>query len=581
MSLGHLRIVPGPGGRLVWAIEARPHVVLRAKRVFARVRATERGTIEMTSTPEVCRDLVWFLGRFPLTITDADRAILEAHARGHVERESAVAAILAEGYRPKRFKMAEKPYDFQAQAAELALRTGSLLLCDELGLGKTVTALAVLTDPRTRPALVVTQANLTRQWEAQAHRFVPGMHVHILEKGTPYDLRNPPKHRGVPQPHRGAIPDVILCNYHKIVGWAPVLAELCKSVVFDEAQELRRGDSAKYTAARHIASSCDVRIGLSATPVYNYGSELHAVVDVLRPDALGTSAEFRREWCGGDGEHVKDPPALGAYVRGEGIMLRRTRSDVRREIPALSVVPYEIPSDEKAIDEVAGAAAELARILLAGPGAGLARGEALHAAEELSMRLRQATGIAKAPYVADFVRLLVEAGEPVVLFGWHRAVYAIWQERLKDLRPAMYTGSESPKEKEASKQSFLAGQSKVLIMSLRAGAGLDGLQHGCRTVVYGELDWSPQVHGQCTGRVHRDGQKDPVAAYYLITDSGSDPVVADVLGIKQRQSEGILDPDGAIVEPVDQTSGANMKRLAEAFLRARGLPIPTPQETTP
>jgi hypothetical protein len=47
--------------------------------------------------------------------------------------------------------------------------------------------------------------------------------------------------------------------------------------------------------------------------------------------------------------------------------------------------------------------------------------------------LRQATGIAKAPFVADFVRLLVESGEKVLLYGWHREVYSIWRDKLKDL----------------------------------------------------------------------------------------------------------------------------------------------------
>jgi hypothetical protein len=40
------------------------------------------------------------------------------------------------------------------------------------------------------------------------------------------------------------------------------------------------------------------------------------------------------------------------------------------------------------------------------------------------------------------VRIMVEGGEPVVLVGWHRDVYDIWLE-LRDLKPAMYTGSES------------------------------------------------------------------------------------------------------------------------------------------
>ncbi len=328
-------------------------------------------------------------------------------------------------------------------------------------------------------------------------------------------------------------------------------------------------------AAEHIARAADFRMGLSATPIYNFGGEMFSVLDVLRPDALGTRDEFIREWCtdlGNDRLSVKHPKAFGTYLRDEGLMLRRTRADVGRELPELTKVPHHIDAEPEALERIHGSAAELARLILAGTG--LARGEKLRAAEELSYLLRQATGIAKAPFVADFVRLLVESGEKVVLYGWHRAVYDVWAERLKDLSPVFYTGTESPKQKDEAKAAFLAdGPSKVLVMSLRAGAGLDGLQGHCRTVVFGELDWSPGVHEQCIGRVHRDGQPDKVVAYFLVADTGSDPVVADVLGLKKAQIDAMRDPEGGLIERLD-AGGDRVAKLAAAYLRQRGLAVP-------
>ena len=112
-----------------------------------------------------------------------------------------------------------------------------------------------------------------------------------------------------------------------------------------------------------------------------------------------------------------------------------------------------------------------------------------------------------------------------------------------------------------SVQKEFAGVARV-----RAGAGIDGLQKICRNVVFGEIDWSPAVHEQFTGRVYRDGQVDPVMAYYLLADSGSDPVVADVLGIKRAQLEGIRDPSANVIA-TNQTDPERIKRLAEDYLR--------------
>jgi hypothetical protein len=144
-----------------------------------------------------------------------------------------------------------------------------------------------------------------------------------------------------------------------------------------------------------------------------------------------------------------------------------------------------------------------------------ARRQAFTAGGLLDALVRQASGLAKAPHVAAFVALVLQSQQRVVLFGWHRAVYDVWMEALKDYQPRLFTGTESTKQKDEAIKEFREGSCRVLIMSLRAGAGLDGLQSCCSTLVFGELDWSPGVHGQCEGRMDRDGQKESVTAYYL------------------------------------------------------------------
>ena len=268
-------------------------------------------------------------------------------------------------------------------------------------------------------------------------------------------------------------------------------------------------------------------------------------------------------------------------------MLRRTRQEVGRELPPLTRVPHYVDAHLGALHEVSAACRELALYIL-GQGekpehllrpvqegdegdpveASSRNSGHLLASRELSWRLRQATGLAKAPFVADFVRMIVESGERVVLYGWHREVYRIWMERLANLSPVLYTGSETPREKDVAKEDFLAGRARILVMSLRSGAGLDGLQAACRTVVHGELDWAYGVHEQGEGRVYRDGQSDPVLSYFLTTDVGSDPVVMDALGIKREQLEGVRDPNAALVRKL-QIDPERVKRLAEAYLQQR------------
>lgn len=558
-----------------WLVEAEPHVMIRLRRLFHRA-VQNAGRMSLRHTDEVARDLLWVLERYPLEVSPADFGILKRYAAAFDARAEMFAGLFAGRVDPRPFDLAIQLRAYQKIAADLALRAGGLLIADDVGLGKTAMAIATLTEPATRPALVVTLTHLPRQWEREIQKFAPALTTHIIRKGTPYPIgakRSAYKQLSLAL----ALPDVLITNYHKLAGWRDVLAGNVRSVIFDEIQELRHPESDKARAARHIAGAAQYRTGLSATPIYNYGSEFFNVLDVLRPDCLGTRGEFLREWCGGydagGKSRIRDPKAFGTYVREQGLMIRRTRSDVGRELPPVTKVPHHVDCDEGALDAVRDSVVALAKFLLERQGTTLDR---MQAGGELDWRVRQATGIAKAPYVAEFVRLLVEGGERVVLFGWHRAVYRIWEERLKPhCRIAVYTGEESSNQKDEARRDFVDGGAQVLIMSLRAGAGLDGLQHACRTVVFGELDWSPGVHEQNLGRVFRDGQKDPVVGYFLVSDEGSDPVIADVLGLKKAQIDGVRDPHAALVERLEAPEDG-IRKLAESVLRAHGVPLGEP-----
>jgi SNF2-related domain len=548
----------------IWNIETEPHIHVRLKRVFGKAGRQSHGIIQLSHTPETCRDLEWFCQRYPHDVDEESGQALRAGARQHRDTILRLERIIDTSYEPRRFSLTLPPRSYQSREAEIYLINGFLLIADDVGLGKTVSAICSFTDPRTLPAVVVTLTHLPWQWEDEIRYFAPLLRTHVIKKGVPYEL---PRFL-----NRG--PDVLIINYHKLTGWADVLSKYCKSIVFDEIQELRHasnGDggamTAKYSAAKTIASACSYRLGLSATPIYNYGTEMFNVLNILKPGIIGTWQEFTSEWCGtldSRGLKIRDPKAFGAYCREQFLMIRHTREQVGRELPPVIRVPHKIGSDRAALDSVENSAAELARIILQQNET--ERGQKWLASEQLNSMLRQATGIAKAPYVADFVRILVESGEKVVLCGWHREVYSIWNAKLRDLQPIMYTGSETAAEKLRAKEAFVSADSNILILSLRSGAGLDGLQEVASSIVFGELDWSPGVHEQCIGRIARDGQKKSVVAYFLVAEDGADPVIAEALGLKREQIEGIRNPDQDLIERLD-TSGDRTRRLAEFYLK--------------
>jgi hypothetical protein len=553
----------------LWGIRAEPHVLIKLKRLFPQVEQSRAGVVLLKDTAEIGRDLEWFTTRYPLRTDEVTAAYLAGQAERHRSTEADVQGILAgqrtysEGLR----EPARPPRGYQVQAADVVLATGHLLLADDVGLGKSFSSLLVLREPAALPALVVTLTHLPWQWLAELEKSLPWLRGHVVTKGQPY---NPATRRG----SDGHSPDVLIMGYSKLAGWADHLAGVVNTVIFDEIQELRRGGmTLKGQAAYRVADKAAYRMGLSATPVFNYGGEIHAIMSALAPDALGSHAEFIREWGASEygmsrGVLVKDPAALGTYLRDQGLLLRRTRKDVHRELPDPIEVEQQVDTDHATIDQVAADIADTARILL-----GLAEAtatERFQAAGDVDWRMRQATGIAKAAYVAEFAKLLLESEQRIVLFGWHRACYDVWLEKLAGYFPVLYTGTESPQQKARSAEAFCGGQSRILIMSLRSGAGLDGLQDWCSAAVFGELDWSPEVHRQCVGRLARDGQESTVVAYYMVSDDGTDPLMAEVLGIKKQQAEPIRDPGAALFTPLAPASDRARALAASVLSRIRG-----------
>ena len=534
----------------IWLIyEAQPHVCIKLKSVFPKIAKTAGVPFAFNNTPENCADLLWFMERYPLKISDENRRALMAGKKKYLSSAAELEAILMPEHSPREVALKDgyQARHYQAQAADFDAVQKRFLLGDEIGLGKTLTSILSFFNTKKLPAIVVVQTHLPKQWKEDGVEKFTNLKAHIIKGTQPYKL--PPA-------------DVYIIKYSCLAGWSDVYQTgFFKSAVFDEVQELRISGSQKYEAAMRLSENVDYCMGMSATPIYNFGDEIFAVLNLIKPGCLGHWYDFIREWTAQHGSHhkVTDPGALGTYLRDNYLFLRRTRADVGRELPPINKIVQTIGYDSAEVKKAEEIARQLAIKVVSG--GFMERGQA---ARELDAFMRHQTGVAKAREVAAYVRVILESGCPVLLAGWHRDVYEIWAKELEDHKPVFYTGTESPAAKQRAKDDFVSGRADLFIISLRSGIGLDGLQGRCRDVVIGELDWSPQVHNQVIGRVDRDGQQHQVTAHFPVCDFGSDPFIIDLLGLKSSQAHGIVDPLKDV--PAQHTDESRIKLMAESFI---------------
>jgi SNF2 family DNA or RNA helicase len=447
----------------------------------------------------------------------------------------------------KRAKTGEqfrgKLMNFQKEGLDFLLKSsGNALLADEMGLGKTVQTLSyVSTEKQTFPVLIVAPLVTLKNWEREIEKFLKkkSRNGRIVPSESPsVTLIRTGKSEELPKT------DIYVINYELLLKRSNDLEKVgIRTIVCDEVHNLRSKTTQKYKAVKKLAALSTVRyrIGLSGTPIYNRGSEIWPIIDILKPGLLGSFKEFCEYFC-----YVNDKGKAivlenkRASLRNElqkHVMLRRKKSDVLKELKDKVRYKEVIASDtEYYLDELDKIWQKL-------------ESEQKEAQTEFSKSAsyhraiqseRQIAGVAKIPHVINFVKNIMEIEESVVVFCHHKVIHKLLHESLQEFSPVSIIGGQSDDTRQDQIDKFQKGESKLMIAGIRAGnVGINLTR--AKYVIFAELDWSPAIHRQAEDRLHRIGQKNTVFAYYLIGNGTLDDHVANILVDKSYEIDAIMD----------------------------------------
>ena len=436
-----------------------------------------------------------------------------------------------------------KLLNFQKMGLDFLLKSsGNALLADDMGLGKTVQTLAyIASEKQSLPALIVAPLVTLTNWQREIERFMKrkSKNGRIVENDVPTIT-------SIRSGKRAEISnsDFYLINYELLHKRQADLAKLkIKTLVCDEVQHLRSKTTQKYKAVKTLASmkSIKYRVGLSGTPIYNHGSEIWPIVDILKPGLLGNFKEFCEYFCYQDekGKAIVVPSKRDSlrYVLQRDVMLRRKKSDVLKELKDKVRYKETIDADEtyyknelnkiwaKLEEEQKNAETEFNK---------------LASYQRAIQSERQAAGVAKLRHVIDFVKNIMEIEESVVVFCHHKNIHKLLHESLQEFRPSAIIGGQNDKIRQENIDRFQDGDTKLIIAGLRAGSMGINLTRA-KYVIFAELDWTPAIHRQAEDRLHRIGQKNTVFAYYLIGKRTLDEHVANILVDKSYEIDAIMD----------------------------------------
>ena len=456
-------------------------------------------------------------------------------------------------------QFAGKLLGFQREGLDFLIKSnGNALLADEMGLGKTVQTLAYLsTEKQAFPALIVAPLVTLNNWQREIQKFMKkkGKNGRIMDNEYPASvIIRTGKHEDL-----GEF-DFYIINYELLEKRSSDLSKVgLKSIVCDEVQHLRSKNTKKYSAVKKLSALSTVKrhVGLSGTPIYNRGSEIWPIVDILKPGLLGSFKEFCEYFC-----YINDKgKAMVLENKRESlrqelqkhVMLRRKKSDVLKELK--DKVRYKEVIDADADYYVS----ELRKIwdrLQQEQKRATTEFDKSASYQRAIQSERQIAGAAKMSHIINFVKNIMEIEESVVVFCHHKSIHQLLHKSLTEFLPVSIIGGQSDKVRQQQIDMFQNGQSKLMIAGLRAGNVGINLSKA-RYVIFAELDWSPAIHRQAEDRLHRIGQKSTVFAYYLIGKDTLDEHVANILVDKSYEIDTILD---------DQSESYENKEKAELIL---------------
>lgn len=492
--------------------------------------------------PKNLQQIKWIMDRYPLEILSKNvwqRKIPPSFK--HKPKKPKRIEKLRLANPGKQFK--GTLFNFQREGLDFLIKSsGNALLADEMGLGKTIETLAYLsTEQNAFPVLIVAPLVTLQNWQREIEKFLKrkSRNGRLLDAAPP----NSTIIRVGKSEELGKY-DFYIINYELLYKRYKDLAKLnLKTMVCDEVQHLRSKTTQKYHAIKKLAAleSVKYRIGLSGTPIYNRGSEIWPIVDILRPGLLGNFREFCEYFCyineKGKAIVLENKRESLRNMLQKHVMLRRKKSDVLTELKEKVRYKEIIDSDINYYNT------ELEKIwtkLEAERKVAQTAFDASTAYQRAIQSERQAAGVAKLPHVINFVKNIMEIEESVVVFCHHKAIHSLLHQSLAEFKPASIIGGQSDTFRQQQIDSFQNGETKLMIAGLRAGnVGINLTR--AKYVIFAELDWSPAIHLQAEDRLHRIGQKNTVFAYYLIGNGTLDEHVAQVLVDKSYEIDSIMD----------------------------------------
>lgn len=454
-----------------------------------------------------------------------------------------------------------KLYEHQKSGVAFLLNQDTCLLCDELGVGKTLTAIVASIIRKMQGSvsrvLIICPATIKGVWAGEIEK-------HTYEKAVIIEGSKRQRQKQFKY-YIDSKALFLVMNYESVRCDPPPFR--FDYIICDESVRLKSPKAQQTKAIKRIPAK--FKNALSGYPIANKIEDIHSQIDWIRPGYLGNRWHFEDRYMIKQTMIIKDhqfKQVLGyknlkeLQTRLIPLYIRRLKSEVL-DLPDKIYEKREVELTTEQMGNYVRMKEEM-RVVITNMNEEEYQAKARTMLVQL-LRLSQITdgfmtdvtwdkpvwfkNSAKIKELDDLIEEVVESGNKVVV--WSRFVLMVnaLHERYKKYNAVYLTGSVPiPERTEMIKQFQTNPKVKVFIGQVQSG-GMGITLHAANTEIFMDKAFiSPSNIIQATDRLHRLGQKKSVVIISLIAKNTID-THWELLLERKRQLAGQIFRDGDLM----------------------------------
>lgn len=415
-------------------------------------------------------------------------------------------------------------------------------LADQMGLGKTIQALAVILNRASAGAtLIIAPTSVCMNWISETQKFAPTLNIiqfgsgnrqKVLDKLKPFDM--------------------FICSYGLLQQEevSQMLTQVeWQTIVLDEAQAIKNMSTKRSQAAMNLKAG--FKLITTGTPIENHLGELWNLFRFINPGLLGSFESFNERFANPI-EKFQDKGARTKLKKLiQPFILRRTKNQVLESLPSRTeiLLHVELSREEMAFYEALRREA-IAKFTNEEVPAGQKHLQVLAEIMKLRRSCCNARLVAKDTKLPSAKLQLFGEVLGELLENRHKVlVFSQFVDHLHIIRDYLDTqninyqyldGSTPVANRKKAVDAFQAGEGDVFLISLKAGG--TGLNlTAADYVIHMDPWWNPAVEDQASDRAHRIGQQRPVTIYRLVAKDTIEDKIVELHHHKRDLADSLLE----------------------------------------